>query len=178
LPGLKLERFRRSRLGPTSVNKGIICGSVRLQIHEHEWAAVYRSDGKKAAEAPGEKEEYLVKRILVCAVFVMFLGAAPLLAKSVEGNEYGKGKTVYRNKCQFCHGLRGDGKGPAAEPLLGHPVDFTNSRFWQDDVKKKIEDTIKKGKEMMPAFDLVPDKIKAIFWYMSHTFKKATQNNN
>ena len=43
---------------------------------------------------------------------------------------------------------------------------------------RKIEDTIKKGKEMMPAFDLEPDEIKAIIWYMSNAFKKATQNNN
>ena len=76
------------------------------------------------------------------------------------------------------------GKGPAAEPLLGHPVDFTNSKFWQDDVEKKInvekkiEYTIQKGKEMMPAFDLEPGEIKAIILYMSHTFKKETQNNN
>lgn len=131
-----------------------------------------------AAETPMQKEEYLMKRILGCAVVVMLLGAAPLLAKSVEGNEYDKGKTLYKNKCQFCHGISGDGKGLAAEPLMGHPVDFTNSKFWQDDVEKKIEDTIKKGKEMMPAFDLETDEIKAIIWYMSHTFKKATQNNN
>jgi len=119
-----------------------------------------------------------MKRIFGCAVVVLFLGAAPLLAQTFEGNEYDKGKTLYKNKCQFCHGIRGDGKGPAAEPLLGHPVGFINSKFWEDDVEKKIEDTIKKGKEMMPAFDLEPDEIKTIIWYMSHTFKKATQNNN
>jgi len=129
----------------------------------------------KAAETPVQKEEYLMKRILGCAVFVMFLGAAPLLAQSFEGNEYDKGETLYKNKCQFCHGSRGDGKGPAAEPLLGHTVDFTNSRFWQDEVvEKKIEYTIKKGREMMPAFDLETDEIKAIILYMSHTFKKET----
>ena len=119
-----------------------------------------------------------MKRILGWAMVFMFLRAASLLAQSFEGNEYEKGKTVYKNKCQFCHGVRGDGKGPAAESLLGHPVDFTNSKFWQDDVKKKIEETIKKGKEMMPAFDLGTDEIKAIFWYMSQTFKKAPQNKN
>ena len=121
-----------------------------------------------------------MKRILGCAVVVMFLGAAPLLVQSFEGNEYDKGKTLYKNKCQFCHGIRGDGKGPAAEPLLGHPVDFTDSKFWQDDaekkisVEKKIEETIKKGKEMMPAFDLEPGEIKAVIWYISRTFKKST----
>ena len=123
-------------------------------------------------------------KILTCVVFAMFLAAAPLLAQSSEGNEYEKGKTLFKSKCQFCHGIRGDGKGPAAEPLLGHPVDFTNSKFWQDDVEKKIsvekkiEYTIQKGKEMMPAFDLEPGEIKAIILYMSQTFKKETQNNN
>jgi mono/diheme cytochrome c family protein len=124
-----------------------------------------------------QKEEYLLKRILGSATAVMLLGAVPLLAQSLEGNGYGRGKTLYQNKCQFCHGIRGDGKGPAAEPLLGHPVDFTNPKFWQDDVEKKIEDIVKKGKEMMPAFDLKPDQIKAIIRYMSHAFKKSAQNN-
>jgi mono/diheme cytochrome c family protein len=124
-----------------------------------------------------------MKRILGCAVVALFLGATSLLAQSSEGNEYDMGKKLYQDKCQFCHGMRGDGKGPAAEPLLGHPVDFTDFKFWQDDVKKKIdaekkiEFTIKKGKEMMPAFNLTPDDIKAIIEYMSHTFKKANQNN-
>lgn len=119
-----------------------------------------------------------MKRILGCAVVVMFLGAVPLLAQSFEGKEQEKGKTLYMNKCQFCHGIRGDGKGPAAEPLLGHPVDFIDSKFWQKDVEKEIEDTIKNGKEMMPAFKLEPGEIKAIISYMSHAFNKATQKNN
>ena len=117
-------------------------------------------------------------KILVCAMVVMFLGAAPLLAKSFERNEYDKGKTLYEDKCQFCHGIRGDGKGPAAEPLLGHPVDFTDSKFWKEGGEDVIEDTIKNGKEMMPAFTLEPDQIKAIIQYMSHTFKKTTQENS
>jgi cytochrome c5 len=132
---------------------------------------------RKTAETPVQKEEYLMKKILGCAMVVMFLGAAPLLAQSFEGNEYKEGKTLYKNKCQFCHGIRGDGKGPAAEPLMGHPVDFTNSNFWQGDVEKKTEDTITKGKEMMPAFDLGSGEIKAIIRYMSHTFKIPTQSN-
>ena len=117
-----------------------------------------------------------MKRILGCAAIAMFLGAAPLLAKGAERNEFSKGKTIYRNKCEFCHGLRGDGKGPAAEPLLGHPVDFTDSEFWQGDAENKIGETIKQGKEMMPAFDLAPGQIKDIILYISQTFKKPAQN--
>lgn len=119
-----------------------------------------------------------MKRILGCAVVLFFLGAVPLLAKSFEGNEYGQGKTLYEDKCDFCHGIRGDGKGPAAEPLLGHPVDFTGSRFWKEGGESLIEDTIKNGKEMMPAFELDAGEIKAIISYMSHAFNKATQKNN
>ncbi|MGV8964394.1 MAG: c-type cytochrome [Candidatus Saccharimonadaceae bacterium] len=85
---------------------------------------------------------------------------------------YKNGKTLYKNKCQFCHGKHGDGKGPAAEPLLGHPVDFTDPEFWKEDVPKKIEVTIKNGKEMMPAFNLEPDQINLITLYISHSFKK------
>ncbi len=119
-----------------------------------------------------------MKRIFGCALVVLFLGAAPLLAKSSERNEYKKGKTLYEDKCGFCHGIRGDGKGPAAEPLLGHPVDFTDSGFWQEGGEYVVEDTIKNGKEMMPAFALEPGERKAIIRYMSHSFKKATREEN
>ncbi|PKN89481.1 MAG: hypothetical protein CVU51_00135 [Deltaproteobacteria bacterium HGW-Deltaproteobacteria-1] len=125
-----------------------------------------------------------MKRILGCAAIVLFLGATPLLAQSIGDNEYEKGKTLYKNKCQFCHGMRGDGKGPAAQSLLMHPEDFTTPEFWQDDIEKKItveqkiENTIKKGKEMMPAFNLESDEIKAIILHMSNTFKKKSQSNN
>jgi len=119
-----------------------------------------------------------MKRILGRAMAVMFLGAAPFLAQSLEGNQYENGKILYKNKCQFCHGIKGDGKGPAAEPLLGHPVSFIDSKFWEGDAEKKIEDTINKGKEMMPAFRLEPDEIKAIVWYMSHTFKTTPHSTH
>jgi cytochrome c5 len=124
------------------------------------------------------KEEYLMKRILGCAVVLLFLGAVPLLAKSFDGNEYEKGKTLYEDKCDFCHGIRGDGKGPAAEPLLGHPVDFTGSRLWKEGGESVIEDTIKDGEGMMPAFTLEAGEIKAIIRYMSHTFNKEPGKNN
>lgn len=116
-------------------------------------------------------------------IFVLVVLSSLFVVALTSGNSFArtdgsmKGKTLYKNKCQFCHGIRGDGKGPAAEPLLGHPVDFTDPKFWQEEVEKKIDETIRKGKEMMPPFDLEPDEIKAITWYISHTFKKETQNN-
>jgi len=117
-----------------------------------------------------------MKRIPEWAVFVAFLGVVALLPLIVEANDDDRGKALYQDKCGFCHGQRGDGKGPAAEPLAGHPVSFANSGFWKGDAEMKIEETIKKGKEMMPAFDLETDEIKAIIRYMSEVFKKGTRN--
>lgn len=114
--------------------------------------------------------------IIICIFFVA-LNSQHIIAQNSKKNEYNLGKTLYKNKCQFCHGVLGDGKGPASEPLLGHPEDFTDSAFWKDDVDKKIDETIKKGKQMMPAFDLEPGQIKAITVYITGTFKNSIQKN-
>ena len=45
------------------------------------------------------------------------------LAKTPEGVE--KGRLIYYKRCSFCHGLKGDGDGPAAEFLDPRPRDFT-----------------------------------------------------
>ena len=120
-------------------------------------------------------KKYII--IIISFIFFAALYSRYINAQDSSGKDYEKGKAIYKNKCQFCHGMLGDGKGPAAEPLLRHPVDFTDSEFWQEDVEKKIDETIKKGKEMMPAFVLEPGQIKAITVYITGTFKKATQNN-
>jgi len=119
------------------------------------------------------------KFILISISFIFFvaLNSQYINAQDSKGNDYVKGKAIYKNKCQFCHGILGDGKGPASEPLLGHPEDFTDSAFWKDDVPKKIDETIHKGKQMMPAFDLEPGQIKAITVYITGTFKNSTQKN-
>ena len=40
-----------------------------------------------------------------------------------------KGKVIYFRRCSFCHGLLGDGEGPAAEFLDPRPRDFTLGTF-------------------------------------------------
>jgi len=102
----------------------------------------------------------------------MFLGAALFLTKTAKADEYAQGKKLYSDKCQICHGVKGDGNGPAGVTLSPHPADFSTPSFWQGDVDKKIADTVRNGHGPMPAFNLKPDEIKAIIEYMSHTFKK------
>jgi len=40
-----------------------------------------------------------------------------------------KGRTIYFQRCSFCHGLLGDGEGPAAKYLDPRPRDFTLGTF-------------------------------------------------
>lgn len=40
-----------------------------------------------------------------------------------------KGREIYLQRCSFCHGLLGDGEGPAAEFLDPRPRDFTLGTF-------------------------------------------------
>ena len=118
-----------------------------------------------------------MKKFLLIIMSCIFSVALTAMFGFAQDGSGISGKKLYKNKCQFCHGIRGDGKGPAAESLLGHPVDFTDTEFWQEDVVKKIDVTIKNGKEMMPAFDLEPNEIQAITIYITQTFKKPNQKN-
>lgn len=48
----------------------------------------------------------------------------PQTPKAIE-----KGKVVYFKRCSFCHGLLGDGNGPAADFMDPRPRDFTLGTF-------------------------------------------------
>jgi len=119
------------------------------------------------------------KNILISISFIIFvaLNSQYINAQDSKVNDYVKGKAIYKNKCQFCHGIMGDGKGPASEPLLGHPEDFTDSKFWEEDVPMKMYKTILNGKQMMPPFKLGPDEINALTVYITGTFKNSTKKN-
>ncbi len=113
-----------------------------------------------------------MKKIFSCAITGMLLGIALLQAENIKGSEYDRGKNLYNSKCLICHGVKGDGKGPAAASFSPRPANFTNPKFWENNVNQKIADTIKNGYGIMPAFDMKPDEIKAIINYMAQTFKK------
>jgi DMSO reductase family type II enzyme heme b subunit len=46
-----------------------------------------------------------------------------------QAGDAGAGKPVYERKCALCHGLKGDGKGAAAELLRPAPRDFTSGIY-------------------------------------------------
>ena len=113
-----------------------------------------------------------MKRISIYVVVGLFLGITLMGTENVKGDEYAQGKKLYSEKCQICHGVKGDGNGPAGVALSPKPVDFTSPKFWQQkNVDKLITDTVEKGHGMMPSFDLKPGDIKDIIDYLAHTFR-------
>lgn len=104
---------------------------------------------------------------------VIFLGlAVSAYSQSQDGQsaasrDYSSGKTLYGSKCQFCHGVRGDGNSPAASALNPKPNDFTNPEFWKETNNEKIVRTILKGRGMMPAFTFPSEDVKAVIAYIS-----------
>lgn len=56
------------------------------------------------------------------------------------------GKDIYNTFCQGCHGLQGDGQGPAAKNLVGvKPRDFTSRDFVVEGREEEIYRTIFMG---------------------------------
>jgi mono/diheme cytochrome c family protein len=118
-----------------------------------------------------------MKESLLFIVFVwgasLLLAPVPLFSSPAAAGEYDRGKSLYENKCQLCHGANGKGDGPAASAFSPSPANFKNPGFWQGDADKKITESVRNGKGPMPAFTLSPEEIKEIIDYLSHAFKKS-----
>jgi mono/diheme cytochrome c family protein len=111
-----------------------------------------------------------MKKMVFWAMAGLFLGAALL---GTPGGAWAQdGKAIFMDKCVPCHGEKGDGKGPLASTFDPKPGKFTDPKFWQGDVNKKIADSVTNGKNQMVPVDLKPDQIKAVTEYINKTFKK------
>lgn len=82
------------------------------------------------------------------------------------------GEKIYTVKCVACHGEKGDGKGPLAKTFDPKPGNFSDAKFCQGDVHKKITDSVTKGKNQMVPVNLKPDEIKAVTEYITKTLVK------
>ncbi len=79
----------------------------------------------------------MVARIVILAISVMLLGVAhagaadrsSAPAPTATPELLAQGHEIYFRRCSFCHGLLGDGEGPAAEYLDPRPRDFTLGTF-------------------------------------------------
>jgi mono/diheme cytochrome c family protein len=115
-----------------------------------------------------------MKKALIMMTILVGMGIVllPAWMRYAQGDEYSEGKSLFEEKCRICHGADGKGDGPAAPALNPRPSDFTNPKFWQGDVDKKIAKTIRNGHPPMPAFQLKESEIRALIVYLRHSFKK------
>lgn len=86
------------------------------------------------------------------------------------------GEAVYTQYCRQCHGVSGDGNGPAAAYLLPRPRDyrkgtfkFTSTAYGAMPLREDLIRTVKRGiaGTSMPAFHLLPQKeLEAVIDYV------------
>jgi mono/diheme cytochrome c family protein len=78
-----------------------------------------------------------------------------------------RGAEVYAANCRQCHGVSGDGNGPAAAYLLPRPRDyrpgifkFTSTTYGSKPLREDLLRTVRRGivGTSMPSFDLLPPR--------------------
>jgi len=114
-----------------------------------------------------------MKRMVLSMGIGLFALVTVSAARGADDNPSDQGKRLYEQKCQLCHGVNGNGDGPAATAFSPGPADFATSSFWQRYDAKAIAGIIEKGRGQMPAFHLTSDEIQAVTDYMSHSFKPS-----
>ena len=102
--------------------------------------------------------------------------AHPDMIGDLPGIDLAKGQAVYQERCVQCHGVSGDGDGPAAKFLYPRPRDyrkglfkFTSTPYGFRPLRNDLERTIKAGIRgtSMPAFNLLHEtEIQAVMDYV------------
>lgn len=92
----------------------------------------------------------------------------PLMLQEEGGSEFDlkRGQAVYQERCVQCHGVSGDGNGPAAKYMYPRPRDyrkglfkFTSTPYGSRPLKSDLIKTVRLGIRgtSMPAFNLLPE---------------------
>ena len=91
----------------------------------------------------------------------------PILKEMADSAHLKHGATVDMARCSGCHGVRGDGKGPAAIYLRPRPCDyrdgkfkFTSTPYGEKPTRQDLVRTIRRGAKgtSMPAFPCMTDE--------------------
>jgi copper transport protein len=90
------------------------------------------------------------------------------------------GRSIYQQNCVSCHGITGQGNGPAARSLPGLPGDFTQPHF-ATHTDGQVYGWIKGGKEgtAMPAFgeQLSDEQIWQVITHIRRLYRDAQQGD-
>jgi mono/diheme cytochrome c family protein len=92
---------------------------------------------------------------------------APVLEEQLDRQHLAQGQAVYQRQCQGCHGVTGDGQGPAAAYLNPPPRDYRLGRFKFTSTPRgskprraDLERVIRRGAKgtSMPSFRWMPQE--------------------
>jgi len=99
-----------------------------------------------------------------------------MAAGAVAGDAQGRQRGLYRRHCVTCHGIAGDGAGPAAAVLDPYPRDYrrgvfkyTSTRSGAKPIRKDLQRTLYRGVPgtAMPSFaHLAPEESEALIDYV------------
>ena len=133
----------------------------------------YRNGLIYACDQPNRPKGKIFMKKRAILLSVLIAGISLLASICWAESILDQGKQVYESNCMLCHGENGKGDGPAAAVLNPKPADYTKPSFWTSDAAQHIATTIKNGKGQMPPFALDAASVKAVIYYIEHTFKPA-----
>lgn len=108
-------------------------------------------------------------------VAVLLLATLSSTAIAVAQGE--DGKSIYLQRCAFCHGADGKGDGPAGQSLNPPPANFTAADWWKRTNPEQVRQVIENGKDgsaMVPFKQLMsPAQIDAVIKHLE-TFRPTS----
>lgn len=76
---------------------------------------------------------------------VMF-GPLLWLAVPARAADPAKGRPLFEIRCAPCHGVNGDGNGPAAAAITPPPRNFRDPAFWNGRTATQLATTVRDGR--------------------------------
>jgi mono/diheme cytochrome c family protein len=104
--------------------------------------------------------------VVLFSVLIILSGNQALSADTSAG------KIIFKNNCQVCHMIEGDGNYPSAYYRQYRPKDFSKSVAWEKLTEKKIRHVLAKGQRVMRPVPLNDSETKALIDYMMNDLKK------
>lgn len=165
-----------ARLAAEEYQLGVRDGRVVLAPEVEEARLFFDEARKSAADLPGAEAALARQEIGILIGMVnrlaspdsvqieverLVVGLASRLAISLDETpavspSLARGETIYRQQCVSCHGLAGDGDGPAAAGLSPAPAVLSDHQFFRDasplDFYRRV--TIGVAGTAMPSYEM------------------------
>ena len=112
--------------------------------------------------------------LFLAGILCVGLGSSTVAQAALKPGDPVRGKKIYRSFCVQCHGIKGNGQGPAAGALMNKPANFTDPALWASHDENFFLETIRHGRGgMAPYWDvLTPQQILDVLSYEKKFRKK------